>query len=347
MKDNELIVKQLDHLVVRVDNPKPLFRLLSETLNLPVAWPLRSYPSFTSGGVTFGNLYLEIISCAPQRDSSQRDLSASDSTAARFVAMAFEAESLDESLRELDRRGIPHGPLTNYVQLEDDGSSTQLYANVILGKLLGGSFWLDTMILLGRLPGASAMANPGKGGALVRWGIDKVMNGNLVFLVKYSYGNFRNLPHWSEFSSHEEKCAADRAALAARQGGALGIESVEEIIAGVKDVEDANTRWRRFLAPQTESAPHLWEIADGPRVRLFEASDNQIQTLVLRVSSLKRAASFLTENEMMGSLAEDQLTIAPEKIYGLDVRLVEGDYCAVATLPRPQAKKDSRGERPD
>jgi hypothetical protein len=323
MSDKRQPVKQLDHMMVRVDDPQPLFKLLTETLKLPIAWPLCSYPSFTSGGVTLGNFYLEVISCAPQRDSSS-----GNSTDARFAAIAFEVDSVDESIHELERRKIPHGPVTPYVQIEADGSKTKLYANAILGKLLGRSFWIDTMILLGKLPGASAMAQPGKGGALVRWGMDKVISGNLVFVVEYSYQNFRDLPHWSEFKNHDEKRASDKAALDARRGGALGIESVEEIVAGMIDVEQAQRRWRNFLAPTLEVDSNAWEIADGPAVRLVPANENAIKTLVLKVSSLKRAATFLDEKKMVGSRVEDQLIITPEKICGLDVRLVEGDYRA-------------------
>src|ERR671939_602670 len=125
-------VKQLDHLIVRADDPRPLFKLLSETLQLPVAWPLRSYPSFTSGGVTLGNLYLEIISCEPEQDSSSRNR-----PDARYVAMAFETDSLDESVKELDRRGIPRGPVVPNVGVMPDGEKRKLYANAILGKMLG------------------------------------------------------------------------------------------------------------------------------------------------------------------------------------------------------------------
>ena len=317
MSDEKQAVKQLDHLVVRVDDPQPLFKLLSETLKLPIAWPLCSYPSFTSGGITLGNLYLEILSCAPQRDSSS-----GNSPEARFAAIAFEVDSLAESISQLDRRKIPHGPVTRYEQIEDDGSKTKLYANVILGKVLGKDFWIDTMILLGRLPGASAMAKPGTGGALVRWGIDKVMNGNLVFLVEYGYGNFINLPHWSEFKNHEEKRAADKATLDARAGGALGLEFVKEIVAGVEDVKEAQRHWRNLLAPVTEVAPNVWEIADGPRVRFIPASKSAIQTLVLKVASLERAEAILTDQNMLGSIKEDELIIKPEKICGLNVRLV-------------------------
>ena len=70
MSDNRQVVKQLDHIIARVDDAEPLFKFLSEALQLPVAWPLRSYPSFTSGGIALGNLYLEVLSCAPKRGAS-------------------------------------------------------------------------------------------------------------------------------------------------------------------------------------------------------------------------------------------------------------------------------------
>jgi hypothetical protein len=290
MSADRQVVKQLDHIIARVDDPEPLFKFLSGTLQLPVAWPLRSYPSFTSGGIALGNLYLEVLSCAPKPSSSSKG-----AQAARFVAIAFESGSLSESVGELDRREIPHGPVVPYVEIDSSGKKMKLYANVILGKTLGSSFWIDYMILMGRLPGSSAMANPGAGGALVRWGLSKVMNGQLVFLVEYAYGEFTNLPHWSEFSSHEEKPAADKASLVSREGGALGIESVKEIVAGVKDFEETQKRWDKLLGSHAQTAPGLWEIADSPVMHLVSAAENQIQSLVLKVSSLKKAETFLSD----------------------------------------------------
>jgi hypothetical protein len=317
MSDDRRVVKQLDHAIARVDDPQPLFKLLSETLQLPIAWPLRSYPSFTSGGVTLGNLYLEILSCAPQRDTAS-----SPSPEARFAAIAFETDSLAESVVELGSRKIPHGPIVPYMQIEPDGRKTKLYANSILGKMLGSNFWIDTMILMGRLPGSSAMSNPGAGGALVRWGIDKVMSGNLVFLVEYGYGNFTDLPHWSEFKNHDEKRAADAESLRARRGGMLGLESVREIVVSIKDYEKANQNWEKLLAPAQAIEPGLWEIADGPAVRLLRGDGDVIQGLVFKVSDLEKAETFLREKDMLDSTSSDQSRIDPAKLYGLDIRLV-------------------------
>ncbi|HKR02858.1 MAG TPA: hypothetical protein VJT09_19425 [Pyrinomonadaceae bacterium] len=307
------VVKQLDHLIARKEaDARPLFELLTGTLGLPVAWPFRSYPSFTSGGVALGNLYLEVLSCAPRRDAS-----------ARFAALAFEADLLEDSVRELDGRGIPRGPATSYVQREANGSKTKLYANAILGKMLGRSFWIDYMIMLGRLPGASKMADPGRGGWAIRFGLDKVMNGHLVFLVEYAYGHFKDLPHWSEFKTHEEKRSADKASLQACGGGALGVESVKEVWAKVRSAPWAQKRWAKFLGPEAETSPGLWEIADGPAVRLVQSSESGISTLVLKVASRQRAETFLSEQGMLGAIEEGWSSIAPEKIYRLDVRLVE------------------------
>ncbi|MDQ3818983.1 MAG: hypothetical protein M3362_15085 [Acidobacteriota bacterium] len=311
-------VKQLDHLIVRADDPRPLFHLLSETLRLPIAWPLRSYPSFTSGGVTLGNLYIEVLSCERLESSSSRE--AAD---ARFVAMAFETDELEEKVKELERRGIAHGPVVPNVEVMPDGEKRKLYANAILGKMLGPHFWIDYMIFLGRLPGAGAIANPGAGNPLVRWGVKKVMTGNLVFLVEYAYRNFKDLPHWSEFKNHEEKRAADKARLDSQEGGAILCRSVKEIVAGVKDLEGVRARWRKFLGAGAEIAPCVFEIADGPGVRLVQSAENRIKTLVVEVSSLKDAETFLSQKGMLGASTDGELRIAPEKIFGLDVRLVE------------------------
>jgi hypothetical protein len=108
-----------------------------------------------------------------------------------------------------------------------------------------------------------------------------------------------------------------------RLGGALGLTSVKEIVAGVKDFESVEERWRQFFAPLSEIDPGVWEIADGPRVHLVPSNENAIQTLVIQVSSLKRAETFLAEKGMLGGLESGIIRLAPEKIHGLDVQLVE------------------------
>jgi hypothetical protein len=48
-----------------------------------------------------------------------------------------------------------------------------------------------------------------------------------------------------------------------------------------------------------------------------------VQSLVLKVSFLTKAETFLAENGMLGAPREGRIMIAPEKIFGLDVSLAE------------------------
>jgi catechol 2,3-dioxygenase-like lactoylglutathione lyase family enzyme len=55
------LVRKLDHVFVPVRDPAPLFALFTQTLGLPVAWPITDKGLFTSGGVCVGNANIEFI----------------------------------------------------------------------------------------------------------------------------------------------------------------------------------------------------------------------------------------------------------------------------------------------
>lgn len=307
------VFKQLDHLIARVEDPRPLFDTLTRTLGLPVAWPLASFPAFQSGGVALGNLYLEIMQCGPRRESRP----------GRFCAIAYEAPPIGEAVRELSSRGIPHTPAAPYYERGADGKRTRIWSNAVLGRMLGKDFLLDLTVALSKLPGAARLSDAGSGSALDRYQIDQLFDRSLVFLVEYFYENFNERPFWSEFRSHDQKRAADLARLCVADGGAVGLESAKEIVAGVRDLDAARALWGRLYAPSVETAEGTWQTGDDPAVRLVRADRNSIQTLVLRVSSLERAETLLRESGMLGSVAADHIKIDPSKLAGLDVRLVE------------------------
>jgi hypothetical protein len=244
-------------------------------------------------------------------------------SAARIRAIVFESVSLAETVAELAGRDIPHTPALDYELMQPGGERIAHWANVILGKMLGDDAWLKFFIFSTRLPGYMWWANRLRGSSIEKQGMDKLFGGALVFLVEYFYQHFTHDPGWSEYKSHEEKRAADLAALRACEGGALGVEYAQEVVAGVRDFASANEMWRRFLSPAEPVATGLWRIADGPAVRLVAAEENAIQTLVWKVSSRESAAGFLSEKGMLGGVSENQLMIDSGKIYGLDVRLVE------------------------
>lgn len=307
------VFKQLDHLIARVDDPGALFSLLTGTLGLPVAWPLKSYPSFQSGGVALGNLYLEVMQCGRRRGPAGRG---------RLCAIAYEAPGIEEAARELSLRRIPHTPAAPYVERGEGGAKRKLWSNAVLGRMIGPDFMLDAAILLSRLPGAASLSDAGAGGAFNAWQLDVLMRRNIVFFVEFYYENFGVRPFWSEFKDHDEKRAADLARLRDNGGGAIGLESVREIVAAVRDFDAARELWRRLYAPRAEAAPGVFEDGAGPAVRLVRAEADSIRTLVLEVSSLARAETSLRESGMLGTVTDDEITIAPSKLEGLDVRLV-------------------------
>ena len=93
------VVRQVDHVLISSSQPKALFALLTQTFELPVAWPMSDYGGFVSGGVALGNVNVEVLSAAGPAGGVAR---------ARFVGLALEPEPLP-ALPELDARGIVHG----------------------------------------------------------------------------------------------------------------------------------------------------------------------------------------------------------------------------------------------
>jgi hypothetical protein len=115
-------IRQIDHIMIRTGSPQELYAFFTDTLELPVAWPITNpRAGVVTGGVGFGNVNVEAIQFPGQTDSRHR-----------LVGLAFEPSGLEESLSELNRRGITSGerrPLTN---VGPDGSKNTLWTNVTL-----------------------------------------------------------------------------------------------------------------------------------------------------------------------------------------------------------------------
>jgi hypothetical protein len=93
----------------------------TETLQLPVAWPLATRGGVTSAGVGFGNVNVEAIKFPAQKPSK-----------AQLVGFGFEPSRLAECLTELERRGIRYGEPRPFVVTQPDGSKKTLFTNVTL-----------------------------------------------------------------------------------------------------------------------------------------------------------------------------------------------------------------------
>lgn len=134
-----------------------------------------------------------------------------------------------------------------------------------------------------------------------------------VFLSEYS----------PAYVNVDDRRARLRSQLVASGGGPLGVVEVKEVIIGAIDVASAGQLWQRLLDPTPSSAPHTWQIGNGPAVRLVSATENKIQTLVIRVVSLDRAIKFLRDKQLLRADPEGRPTIDLSKVGDLDFRLVE------------------------
>ena len=54
-------IRQIDHVMIKADDPREVFAFFTETLGLPIAWPLEERGGVVSGGVGFGNVNVEAI----------------------------------------------------------------------------------------------------------------------------------------------------------------------------------------------------------------------------------------------------------------------------------------------
>ena len=265
-------IRQIDHIMIRADDPGRLYAFFTETLQLPVAWPMMTpRPGVTTGGVGFGNVNVEAIQFPEQKRRS---------SPAHLLGFAFEPAPLRDCLAELDRRGITYGELRPLVSTGQDGSRTTRWTNVTLRQF-------------------SDSESPS----------DATMH---VFLTEYS----------PAYVNVEERRVRLRKQLTESGGGPLGIEAVKEIVIGVTDLEIARGLWQKLLDPARASGSNTWQVGGGPAVRLVTANTNEIQELVVSVTSLPRAKSFLREKALLGRDAEQEATIEPSKIDGLRIRLV-------------------------
>lgn len=118
----QVLVRQIDHILIGSNEPAQLFRLFSEKLGLPVAWPFRSYGQFSSGGVSLGNVNIELIG-SEHRQSG-------------LTGVALEpTASLSEVISRLDVQGLKHGAPAPFSQKDSSGAERLLWTTVEMTTL--------------------------------------------------------------------------------------------------------------------------------------------------------------------------------------------------------------------
>jgi hypothetical protein len=115
------VARQVDHIMISSNEPEQLFRLFSEKLGFPTAWAFQSYGTFSSGGVGFGNVNIEVI--------------AAHGRPTGLVGVALEPDSLSQLVSELDDRGLNHKAPAPFYQKDSSGKDVLRWTTVGLNDL--------------------------------------------------------------------------------------------------------------------------------------------------------------------------------------------------------------------
>jgi hypothetical protein len=96
------LVTGIDHVYATAPDASRVFRAFHEVLGLPAAWPFQSWGAFSSGGVSFGNVVLELTQWTSRWKRA---------LPLEFAGIALEPEGPTATVvAALDRHRIPHAP---------------------------------------------------------------------------------------------------------------------------------------------------------------------------------------------------------------------------------------------
>ncbi len=299
------VVRRIDHIIIRVDDAPydDLYSLFADTLHLPTPWPPTEHPTMRSGGIFAGNVDFEIL-FVPSMSFSDR---------AHLYGVVFEAWGEDASA--LVHRRIDYLPAP-YMNSEPGKPSKLLWMNYFLGPFLGPTPWLKPLLTLKKfIPDRLWMrraASSGENRRAVAFMFNEVYRHGTVFIVRYN-------KDWRDIDAERRISAAQ---LASRGGGVLGLRRVKEVVVGSTHLTTSSLRWRSLLRPAPEETALRWQIGDGPALRLIAADYDGLHHMVWEVVSLDQARQALEDLGMLGVVLDDEITIHPDTIFGLDIRLV-------------------------
>ncbi len=99
------VIRQVDHILVESTDPKALYSFFADVLQLPPAWPISENQGAITGGISAGNVNLELFRYAERKGDR-----VSAFPEAHYSGLAFEPYPLADALQELQVRGIPYSP---------------------------------------------------------------------------------------------------------------------------------------------------------------------------------------------------------------------------------------------
>ena len=120
--------------MVQLPEPERVYQIFSDDLGLPVAWPMMDYGPFKSGGVSFGNVNMEILNSSEEMRSQGLIPDGNG-----IVGIAFQpSEHLESTVKVLDAGKVPHGPVLPFNTVQN-GTPMTLWNNLELTGMMPGS----------------------------------------------------------------------------------------------------------------------------------------------------------------------------------------------------------------
>jgi hypothetical protein len=105
----------------------------------------------------------------------------------------------------------------------------------------------------------------------------------------------------------------------------LGIERIKEIRVGYPDKKGL-AKWKEVIKPSLMSDNRLWKINDDQSIRFIESDKREVNAVVLKVKSLKKAKDWLSENKLLGKVSKDEIALDSSKTFGLLIFLTENQF---------------------
>lgn len=120
------VFQAVDHIMVRVNEAEPMMRLFSETLGLPVSWPLQQNDVATYGWITLGNTNLEFWASVNNGDLPTGQL------LPMFHGFALAPYELSRSIGILEQRGIRCKAPRSYATKNREGKEVTNFTNSVI-----------------------------------------------------------------------------------------------------------------------------------------------------------------------------------------------------------------------
>ena len=93
-------IKKVEHFYISSNNALNIFQILTEQFGLPIVWDYQNWGSFSSGGITLGNVVIELIEGQPAQILT-------------YYGIALEpSQSLKRTISFLDSVNISHGRIS-------------------------------------------------------------------------------------------------------------------------------------------------------------------------------------------------------------------------------------------